>query len=275
MATWYPVGKFVGDRPEKILTRAFFYMTALDHVGTERFGEEHHLVLGGRGGDIHVLRAMGVEDSHIHVAEVRRDTCKILRTQFPGIQVHREDALLLLARSWRVPFATLNLDLCGVLSEKNLRWVSDVVHADRYGGALVGVTLCASRETEADYRVRTEALLAENEGMNGGHARSHLLLEDLCEEVDDLAAGPFVSYVSRGKSASGNAVAMSMCTTMFAQGGRRLAREDLFAEDFDLRATARQLRDRGLNSQETGAVLGVKPQQVAGWFAADTKRRLG
>lgn len=277
MADTYPVGVFPGERPEKTLVRAYTYALVLQQEGLTQFREKHHLVLGGAGGDLRVLLALGVPQDHIHVAELQPKLVKNLNQRFPGMKIHKEDALLTLARCWREPFATLNLDLCGKLSHKNVAWIAAVMHADRHDKATTFITLCASREQDRDLNDAVQRSI--DRGMRAGHARCAVLYDELRAEDPALNGGPFISYVSRGTSVKGMQTAAAMCTVVLSRRKLNMygGRGRLVAVDEDDGVSARLLADsfhrHGLRAPAIAPILGLSTQQVAGWFASDTRRK--
>ncbi len=147
MPDTYPVGVFTGDRGEKKMVRWWLYQYAISRVGKEEFTSQHHIVLGGRGGDINVLIDLGVPPENIHVAEWTRSYVRALRRQYPLVPIYKEDVILTAARLWDKEICTVNLDFCGKLRRETLDRICGVTRQIRKG-VLLAVTLCGSREQE-------------------------------------------------------------------------------------------------------------------------------
>ena len=272
MADKYPVGIFPGERAEKTVVRAFVYSRAIKRFGLNSFRTGHHLVLGGAGGDISLLLAAGVAPDHIHVAELQAPVCRVLRTKFPEVPVHREDALLTLARNWDSEFSTINLDLCRKLSTATIKWVDACLRNAMQERTMMSVTLCGSREIETDIMRDIERL--KNQGYDSAHARCEVLHLRLREQNIGLHLGPYIGYKSLTKTATGAPHVLSMCTSMFYYGTSFVMSDPYaqFGNRIDQRELALDLRKDGLRAPEVAAMLSLPRQQVAGWFAVDTKR---
>jgi len=272
MPNTYPVGVFPGDRDEKKRVRAWFYTTAISLVGREKFLAQHHVVLGGAGGDIAVLLALGVPPDNILVAELSSSAVRKLRTLYPDVRVLREDVLLTVSRAWDRDIGTVNLDFCGKIRRELMDRVGGVVK-QLPRGVLIAVTLCGSREQEAEVRGRLNDLReAYPDLASEGMYRSMALMLELKERVP-VRAHEGIAYVSRGMSTRNNRVNSLMSTTIFQTLPPR-KRNELFlmmAEQIHVRELARALWVSGYGASVLSELFGLPRQQLAGWFAHETR----
>lgn len=142
----YLEGVFHRERPYKTLARLATYAAIRRVIGRRRFFDGAHVVLGGSGGDIDFLHAAGVRSRNILVAEHNPIVLRRLLPKRRQCVLVGGDVLDVLAETAGRPIASLNLDLCGVLSVTNLALVIRALRLLPRGTAFA-VTFSASRET--------------------------------------------------------------------------------------------------------------------------------
>jgi hypothetical protein len=272
VADTYEVGNYHSESEEKTLVRAFSYGMALYREGLSGMRANDHVVLGGLGGDIRVLLAMGVPHWHIHVAETSYARCRRIQKEYPLVSVYHEDVLAVLAKKWKSRFLTVNLDLCKKLSNETIELVSAAVGQRSTRGATFFVTLCNSREREPDIRDDCQWL----EAKAGKHKRCAVLRLRVQKDHPSLRPVADVCYTSRSITPKGFHHGTAMCTTVFGSRSDRALR---WRGAFDVSSIASGaaftlafgLKKCGLKAPAISQMLRLPRQQVAGWFAAETR----
>lgn len=271
MADTYPVGVFPGARPAKHVARALTYLQSL----STECRDEHHIVLGGEGGDIAFLSAVGVPAAQIHVAEFDSHAARRLHARFPHVNVYAEDVVCVAHRLSRERVGTCNLDFCGKLSEplvNRVAAVMSVVGAHVY----VPVTMTAGRETGRALEVVQAAQVARPTASTADTRVDALerLLADYLRTVVHTRVG----YQSREVGSLGG----SSMVVAVLRHPRRVGRPPAYVGRVPVlprddahsapRVAALALHDRfGLRAPEIAEILHEPRQRVAGWFAARTR----
>jgi len=119
--------RYAGESIGKKLARANFWVRAKEWLGT-RFYEELHLILASNeGGDISVLKGLGVPAANIFAAEIDEDAATRCRDKHQDVTVFSGDvvdAAAQIGRDRKVCCAFL--DFCGWGGERDLRTISSV-----------------------------------------------------------------------------------------------------------------------------------------------------
>lgn len=271
MAT-YESGKFVAlSNPNKTRTRALVYLMALEEQGQDAFVSQHHLVLGGVGGDIELLLNLGVPSTLIHVAERRLGTYRKLIEAYPaGFDVYYGDVLEMCPKLWDYKFSTVNLDFCGKLRTPLVDLVAGVVKLTNPG--MLFVTLCAAREQELGIReelVAKDLELAQL-GYNHttGHIRGAVLAEMLKLRLPAITTGASISYLSSSSERYSSMSTSTYYVRDINMGNRSLVFGDLLKD----KELAFRFRAVGYKSQHIAPILGHPRQRVAKWFADATRQ---
>jgi hypothetical protein len=249
---------FPGDSNEKIRTRIQAYLECVRSVGLTAFREGHHVILGGNGGDIPVLRGFGIPDEQIHVAEWHLPTSRKLKKAYPEVFVYEGDILGLASRLWGTHVVTANLDFCGRLGEELACRAAGVIRLTLPQVAMV--TVCGSREQESEFMFRLLAIpnLSEEKALQRGQLVNVLLNERAGIQLDP---GLNISYEGTG---------LRMSTSLH---GNVLPYSEVLGSQFDERAMALEMRQIGLVSRDIAPMFGYKRQFIANWFAEDTIKK--
>lgn len=135
-----------GDTNGKRLVRAYVYEFAVVLATLDRFVGRHHVVLAGPiGGDIGVLRALGVPFDRIVACDENRKAVKSCKERWPEATVIHAPVDEVVAE-YAPTIQTCNLDFFGSLTIDRLRLVRKVASL-LPAGALLAVTMLRGRES--------------------------------------------------------------------------------------------------------------------------------
>jgi len=271
MARTYPHGQFPEERAEKTVVRAHSYLRCIGWFGIDEFRRAHHVVLAGpKGGDINLLRGIGVPGDHIHAVDCSSNV-NLNQYEKMGVRIYREDVLLTLSRLRRhVDIYTVNLDFCTVLCSSLLDKVAAAFALLKGHETTISVTISGSRESEPMVLKEIDKQRYRHPKAASGHLRGFALAHLLPSWGSLVSANSFYSYQGRGKSVKGNEVVRSMSTTVF--NSRFCGRGIYLGSEISRRDLSVGFAECGLRSMEIAPALREMPTRVAAWLAAHTKR---
>lgn len=231
----YLEGFFHRERPHKTRARLVTYATIRRSIGRNRFFEGAHIVLGGSGGDIDFLHDAGVSRRNIVVAEHNPVVLRRLLAKRDLCTLAGGDVLDVIAEQGDRSIASLNLDLCGVLSATNLALVVQALRLLPRGTAFA-VTFSASRETcgyakmfiQDSLRVVRQQKHVDQEFVNP-FSRA-LASARIIQRKMDAYPLQYLAYRGVGPSTEGNIITRSMAV-LIGRTGAGCASPDFVAVD--------------------------------------------
>lgn len=137
------ISTYKGDSPGKKLQRlrTWFHLYKLGQVCGAPY--EGSLVLAGDGGDVGVLRAMGVPAPTITAVDLDRDRVAVCRNRFPRISTLCCDVG---SASRHLPYSMAHIDFCGRLGVANIRTLVEVARNFTSHPGVLAVTMLKGRE---------------------------------------------------------------------------------------------------------------------------------
>jgi hypothetical protein len=137
---------YKGESPGKKLARARFWAWAAEQRGSS-FATDRHLVLASSwGGDVAVLRAMGVEPGRIVAVDRSRAAAVECARAWPGVDVRCCDARTLVEREGAT-FGVAHLDFCAQICRETTEVLAVAVEALPVG-AILGTAFLRAREKD-------------------------------------------------------------------------------------------------------------------------------
>lgn len=196
-------GIFPNERPGKTQARLVVYDAFVRALGLDEFRKAKHLVLGGHGGDVRLLRRLYVPLSSIWVVDRKANCIDFLARQYSGchfFEAELADAAAHLARE-RIDFGTLNIDLCSNLYESVVSLVEGTLKQLLSPRSCFSVTVRADRERELPMYIAAEQAKLQVPQPYNEHSNSLARSVALCSLLSErMAFEPwgFYAYKSDG-----------------------------------------------------------------------------
>lgn len=241
-------GQYPGERPGKDIDRLFTYASFIKAVGLKEFRRGHHLILLGPGGDLELLKQLGVPPMQIVGVDKERAVCERFKSHPHVLHMKVEDI-----KDTPKEFTTINLDFCENLSPKLLRITTSVLNTLLTPKTVFSVNFQASRELPWNVSIQ-DALsfakarvgllknkeLASDVKLPRAVALMDLLKKTCTVRVQELR---YFCYVARGLSLRGKPVNSTM--SRLIGGGREVQNVWTESKKFSSRACLdeREVRD--------------------------------
>lgn len=259
----YQTGKFAGETEAKTYTRAYLYSRSILRVGLQKFQQGEHVVLGGEGGDIRTLLAVGVPPENIYVAERDYRAYRSLAIKFPKVKIWNEDVLTMMSRVSNP--VSLNLDFCNKLSTRVVQIVSAALRLAGNNDLDIFVTVFGSREQ--DPKVRGIIKLCKAAGFEKAESRM-VTLKTLLSATSsrNVMRCDTVTYTTPQNR-------RMVCGYFRVEPGTRTSVNNWEASQFKERDMAMCLWFLGLKSRQIAEIMCIPRQRVAAWVALRTRKR--
>jgi len=276
---------YKGESPGKKLARLTFWWCCHTYLGDE-FSRGRFLVLASReGGDVAVLRGMGVGDDQIVAVDRSESALAAFRQKFPSVQAFHGDVAEAAAQHRRVTVACL--DFCGEISNAALALSMRVKRRCR--PAILGLCFQRGRESPRD-ETRRRALqmsrdyraMRKSDPESAGPSDLSRMVSALAYLVAQSSGeAPLVplviNYHSRTRDGAGVPMTMfpvqwapwDVAEQMVARGWPHVA-EFTYLSEFDLRRRAVDLAIR-VNAARAHELLNVSRETFVAWKAHATR----
>jgi hypothetical protein len=137
---------YKGESPGKKYARLQFWLRVSNMLGQKRFVGSKHLVLASReGGDVSVLRGLGVPAKNIIAVDHNRQAAFEAQEKFPEVEVIVADVADV-AKEYKRQFASTFLDFCAPVREELLEKVVEVMTWGLGNDSALGAAFLNGRE---------------------------------------------------------------------------------------------------------------------------------
>ena len=169
-----------GDSPGKKVSRAKLWTQTAQWMTSLNQPYLGSLVLAGHGGDISVIKGMGMNQARVTAVDICQDAVDYCKELHPEANVLKADAAQI---SKNILYNTAHLDFCNAISIDNMKTIVEVMRNIRKPG-IVAITMLKGREVgKQDFRELVPKITSAQKrfarktaASRGFYIQSHLML---------------------------------------------------------------------------------------------------
>ncbi len=169
-----------GDSPGKKVSRAKLWTQTAQWMTSLNQPYLGSLVLAGHGGDISVIKGMGMNPARVTAVDICQDAADYCKELHPEANVIKADAAQI---SKNILYNTAHLDFCNSISIDNMKTIVEVMRNIRKPG-IVAITMLKGREVgKQDFRQLVPKITSaqrrfarKTAASRGFYIQSHLML---------------------------------------------------------------------------------------------------
>ena len=169
-----------GDSPGKKVSRAKLWTQTAQWMTSLNQPYLGSLVLAGHGGDISVIKGMGMNPARVTAVDICQDAADYCKELHPEANVLKADAAQI---SKNILYNTAHLDFCNSISIDNMKTIVEVMRNIRKPG-IVAITMLKGREVgKQDFRQLVPKITSAQRRFarktatsRGFYIQSHLML---------------------------------------------------------------------------------------------------